>query len=117
MNSITTILLGLLVLSLVTAPAIYLGLTRLALEKRVDYDEDIAYHQVGVITVLGTSAWALVNAFFGWIPLIGLILPPLVWIVVIEWYTASDWTVATMVGLLVWALSALAYHGVGLAAF
>lgn len=49
--------------------------------------------------------------------MIGLLLPPLVWIVVIEWYTAGDWTVATTAGLFAWALSALAYHGVGITVF
>lgn len=65
MNSIATILLGLLVLSLVTALALYFGLTRLATKEQVNYDEEVTYYQVGVITVLGAGAWALVNAFFG----------------------------------------------------
>lgn len=100
--------LALLATLIVGAPAIHFGLSYVAPEATV------APHRAVGIALFGALAWGLVSLFFGWIPAIGLLLPPLAWIGTVKWATATDWPAATLVGLVTWALTTLAYRGVGI---
>lgn len=101
--------LALLATLLVGAPAIYFGLAYATPEASV------APHRAVGIALFGALAWGFVTLFFGWIPVIGLVMLPVAWIGTIRWATATDWPAATLVGLTAWALTTLAYRGVGIA--
>ena len=116
MSLLFAVLLGALAVIVVTTPAIYFGLSYLADEEAVAYAERVTYHRSVAIAVLGTIIWATLHVFFGWIPIVGLLLPPLAWIGVLKRYTASDWPTAVVVGVIAWAPSALAYRGVAILA-
>lgn len=117
MSLLVTAVLGVLALILVTTPAIYFGLSYLADEAAVAYAERVTYHRAVALAILGTLVWATLHVFFSWIPVIGLILPPLAWIGVLKRYTACDWPTAIIVGIIAWVPSALAYRGAGILVF
>lgn len=117
MSLLVTAILGVLALILVTTPAVYFGLSFLADEDAVAYGGRVTFHRAVAIAVLGTLVWATLHVFFGWIPVVGLLLPPLAWIGVLKRYTESDWPTAVVVGIIAWAPSALAYRGAGILVF
>lgn len=114
MGLIFTALLGLSALILVTIPAIYYSLLYRAAENAVEYDGPVTYRQAGVIAVSGTIIWGAIHVFFGWIPVVGLLLPPIAWIGSLKHYTDSDWPTAIVCGIIAWAPSALTYRGVAI---
>lgn len=114
MSLLLAAIFGALLLLLVTTLAVYFGLSYLAAEEATDYDEPVTARRSVAIAVGGTTIWGAVHVFFGWIPVIGLLLPPIAWVGVLKHHTDSDWWTATVVSVIAWGPSALAYRGVGI---
>lgn len=117
MSLLIAAILGVVAVLVVTAPGIYFGLSYLAVEQVTSHEQAVTPYRAIAIAVLGTFVWAIIHVFFGWIPVIGLALPPLAWIVIVKRYTPTDWPAAVVVGLLAWIPSGLAYRGVEIIAF
>ncbi|WP_224270852.1 hypothetical protein [Haloprofundus salinisoli] len=73
------------------------------------------YEDAALTAVLGILLGGLVSLLFGWIPLVGPLLSPAVWVVVVKRVTDPDWHVAALVGGLSWALTVVLFAGVRLA--
>lgn len=90
---------------LLFGPAVYAGLDVLPGEEPVEYP-------VAATTAIVAVALAgLVDALLGWLPAIGVLLSPLVWVVVVQRFTDASWPAGAAVGIANWALSVLLYAG------
>lgn len=116
MSSFIEGILILLVLFLAITVTIYHCLQCIALDEIV-HTEPVTYLQAGIVAALGIVVWGIVNIFSGWIPIIDWIVPPLVWVAILKWYTASDWVVATVVGMLAWSGCVFVHRGMGIITF
>ncbi len=90
---------------LLFGPAVFAGLQVFPDEPPVRYPEAAATALVGVF--LG----GLVDVLLGWIPAVGGLLSPLVWVAVVKRFAGTSWLAAIVVGLATWALSALLFAG------
>lgn len=65
--------------------------------------EDFTY---AIVTALIASIlWAIIGFFFGWIPLLGPLLAPIVYIGVLNVRYPGGWLKATGIALIAWAAS------------
>jgi hypothetical protein len=61
-----------------------------------------------VTAVVGAVAWGLTALLLGWVPLVGSLLPLVVWVGVVKWRYDVGWVEGAVVGFLAWFVSALA---------
>ena len=90
---------------LLFGPAVFAGLQVFPNESPVRYPEATATALVAL--VLGGT----VDALLGWIPVVGVLLSPLVWILVVKRFARTSWPAGFLVGLAGWTLSKLLYAG------
>lgn len=61
------------------------------------------------VALAGLLAAGLTGALLGWLPLLGAVLSPLAWTVVVRWLCRTDWPTALGIGAVAWLLSAAVY--------
>lgn len=100
------LVVGLLAGFVLLGPAIYAGLEVIPEEAPVTYAEATATALVGLV-LAGT-----VDFLLGWIPVLGIVLSPLVWSVVVRHFGDASWPASLAVGFGTWALSKLLFAAV-----
>ncbi|MFC7045194.1 hypothetical protein ACFQH6_07030 [Halobacteriaceae archaeon GCM10025711] len=69
------------------------------------------YEQALWTAVFGALGWAVVSLFFGWIPILGGLVVPVValalWVGIVNWRYPGGWTEALLIGLVAWLASLL----------
>ena len=99
------VVIGFLAAFLLFGPAIYAGVHVLPEEEPVDYPVAAA---TAVVAVLAAGA---VDALLGWVPVVGLLLSPIVWSVIVKRFLRTSWYAGLLVGFATWGLSRLLYAG------
>lgn len=95
---LATALLALIVGVILIPPLIYFGVPQSALDGSVTARETVA------VTLVGIVVSGLVDFLFGWVPGIGWLFAPLVWIGVIKYLCPVEWPAAAGIGILSWGL-------------
>lgn len=89
----------------VGVPAVYLGVPLSPADEPIPYREAVAVALLGV-TLSGAAA-----ALLGWLPIVGLLVAPAVWVGVVKRYCPVDWGVAAVVGGVSWAMPVVLLTG------
>ncbi|KTG07616.1 hypothetical protein AUR64_02855 [Haloprofundus marisrubri] len=93
---------------LVVAPVVHVGLQLRPGSLQPTYED------AALTAVLGVLLGGLVTLLLGWIPVVGPLFSPAVWVAVVKRVTESDWLVAVLVGGISWALTVVLFAGVRL---
>lgn len=77
-----------------------------------------SYEHAVVTALVGAIVWGITDAFLGWLPLIGDLLPLVAWVWAVRWRYRESWITAGIIGLLAWVaavllLSVLGILGIG----
>lgn len=98
--STTSVLVTFLVSLLVGGLGIFLA-ARIVADNR-------SYGHAVITALVGALAWGFANAFLRGIPVIGPVLPLLIWIAVIKWRYGEGWVNSGIIGVVAWIAAAVA---------
>jgi len=61
-----------------------------------------SYEQAVTVAIVGAIVWGLVEAFLGWIPLLGAVVTLLVYLLVLNVSYSGGWTDAATIAIIAW---------------
>ncbi|MFD1512788.1 hypothetical protein [Halomarina rubra] len=96
------LLVGLLVSVLLTGPAVYVGLA-------VRTGTAVTYAYAVGVALVALVLGGLTTLVFGWLPVVGVVLSPLVWAGTVRALTRAEWPLALLVGFVTWALASTVF--------
>lgn len=94
-------LLALLIAVPIAAAVLYFGVPLGTTGRSLDWHESVSVALVGVF-LSGLAALLL-----GWIPVLGVLFAPLVWVGVVGYFCPVTWPAATAIALVAWAIPAV----------
>lgn len=81
---------------------------------RLIIDSDAGVANAFITALIGAAVWAIVSAFVGWLPLVGVLLMLIAWVGVLNWRYPGGWGTAGAVGFVAWVVAVLIVYALSL---